>query len=63
MKKDKTNTHGFLLTRLLIGFLIFLSILYLKWYFFDREKELDNKELQEMVNYHHIQGRDIIVFE
>jgi hypothetical protein len=63
MKKDKTKTHGYTLTMLFIGTICFFGFLYLKWYYCDRDKEIENRQLQEMVDYHRDQGREIIVFE
>jgi len=62
MKKDKTRTHGFTLTILFIGIICFFGFLYLKWYICDREKEIDNRQAQEMVDYHNSEGREIQIY-
>lgn len=64
MKKDSTSTHGHSFAEIALAFLIILFIgLYAKWYFCDREKEIENRQLQEMKSYHQSQGRNIILFE
>lgn len=63
MKKDKTRTHGYSVTMIILLVVGFFAALYLKWYFCDREKEIENRQLQEMVDYHRTQDREITVFE
>lgn len=62
MKKDKAKTHGYTLTMVILLIVGFLSILYVKWYFCDREHEVDKRQTQDMVDYHRSQGRDIQVY-
>lgn len=63
MKKDKTKTHGYALTIGILIMIAFFAILYIKWYCCDRNREIENSQLQEMVDYHRAQGRDIRIFE
>jgi len=63
MKKDKTKTHGYTLTKFILGAVCFFALLYLKWYICDRENEIDNRQTQEMVDYQSSRGHDINVYE
>lgn len=63
MKKDKTNSNGFTLLQILLIVMAMILLSYFKWFLSDREKEIENRQLQEMVDYHRSQGRDITVFE
>ena len=66
MKTEKNKTHEATLKEIALGFIIMIFLFiafYSKWYLCDREKEIQNKQLQEMVDYHQFQGREILVFE
>lgn len=59
MKKDCTKTHGCTLTMIILMMIGLLAILYMKWYFCDREREIENRQLQEMQSYHNAEIRYI----
>lgn len=63
MKRDKTKTTGYVLSVIIIGLLTFFSFLYFRWYVCDRHKEINNRQTQEMIDYHRSEGRKIQVFE
>jgi len=63
MKKDKTKTTGYYLVQVIVILALFFGALYLKWFICDRDKEVDNRQSQEMVDYHYSEGREIQVYE
>jgi len=59
MKKRCSNTNGWVLTKVCLLVVAFFLILYLKWWFCDREKEIEYRQLTEMQSYHDAEIRHI----
>lgn len=62
MKKNRKETPGYTLTLIVILLLVIFTSLYIDWYFNKKQIERENRELQEMADYHRSQGRTINLY-
>jgi preprotein translocase subunit SecG len=58
MKKKYSNTTGGVLARLCLIMVVFFAVLYIKWWFCDREKDIEYKQQLEMLEYHQSQNKE-----
>lgn len=62
MKKNRKETPGYTLTLIAIFLLVIFTSLYIDWYLNEKQVEKENRELQEMADYHRSQGRTINLY-
>ncbi|WP_165021541.1 hypothetical protein [Dysgonomonas sp. ZJ279] len=49
MKKNKTKTNGYTITAIFISLLIIFSVLYIKWWIYDKEAKIDKRQILYMI--------------
>lgn len=62
MKKNRKGTPGYTLMLIVILLIVIFTSLYIDWYFNKKQIEKENRELQEMADYHRSQGRTINLY-